>query len=589
LRFDLALAALHERGFLEEHGPDEEGFCHALIQEVAYGGLLQRVRNVLHESAARIGEELFADRLEAEGPFFAHHFWNAGLPRAAAPHMWIAGRAAAARYDLPTAERHLRHVAEVFAAEPDILPDVDQRALFGETLGDVLVKRGHLDEGERWFRGLEEWGRAESRPEWIARGLERRARVAWYRGDLVAAARLYEAGLAVLPETEELLAADLHNGLGAVFLYQSAAERAFEQHTLALQLREKNGDLLGMSKSLLNIGNLVMDLRDDLDSAESFYQEAYQTAETVGDRQMRYSALNNLGRVRTARGEWREALEMLDQAERVLEDMGWSFARYVTLQNRIDCEIALGWLDDAVRHLRICREKGDALLGPVNRITTRIYLFDAYLRMFADDSARLALDEARAVIAEGGIPEELHEIELREGRLNVAAGRWGEAAESFARAEEGARRNGSPTQIALVTAQRRRALIKAGEKDPGKEARRGFRSLPYSTLIRYLDADAEAWLEPTEELVAELAQIADQAERMGILSLERAAAERLADVHRALGGRRGELLALTRAARAMCGLAENLPSEQRDPFLDHPRNAPLVAHVERADRAGTAS
>ncbi|MGH7543844.1 MAG: adenylate/guanylate cyclase domain-containing protein [Gemmatimonadota bacterium] len=589
LRFDLALAVLHERGFLEEHGPNEEGFCHALIQEVAYGGLLQRVRNVLHESAARIGEELLADRLEAEAPFFAHHFWNAGLPRAAAPHLWIAGRAAAARYDLPTAERHLARVAEVFAVEPDILPDVDQRALFGETLGDVLVKRGHLDEGEKWFRELEEWGRAESRPEWIARGMERRARVAWYRGDLETAARLYEAGLAVLPETEELLAADLHNGLGAVFLYQSAAERAFEQHTLALQLWEKNGDLLGMSKSLLNIGNLFMDLRDDLDSAESFYQQAYQTAETVGDRQMRYSALNNLGRVRTARGEWREALEMLDQAERVLEDIGWSFARYVTLQNRIDCEIALGWLDDAVRHLRICRGKGDTLLGPINRITTRMYLFDAYLRMFADDSARLALEEARGVIAEAGTPEELHEIELREGRLHAAAGRWDEAAELFARAEEGARRNGSPTQIALVTAQRRRAVIRAGGKDPGKGAGGGFRSLPYSTLIRYLDADAEAWIEPTDGVVEELTWIADQTERMGIVSLERAAAERLADVHRALGDRRGELLALTRAARAMCALAENLPSDQRDAFLDHPRNAPLVAHAEPADHAGTSS
>ncbi|MGH7557149.1 MAG: adenylate/guanylate cyclase domain-containing protein [Gemmatimonadota bacterium] len=585
--FDQALASLQERGFIEERTPEEQGFRHALMQEVAYGGLLQRVRNVLHESAARLGEELFSDRGEAEAPFFAHHYWHAGLPKAAAPHLWIAGRSAAAGYDLPTAERHLRRAAEVFTSDAEVFADSDQRAQFGETLGDVLVTRGDLGEAEGWFRRLEEWGRSGSRPEWVARGIERRGRVAWYRGDFEAAARLYEAGLEVLPEKEELLAADLHNGLGAVFLYQSAAERAFEQHSLALKLREKNGDLLGTAKSLLNIGNLFMDLQADVDSAERYYRQAYRTAESIEDRQMQYSALNNLGRVWTIRGEWSEALETLARAERLLEEMGWSLARYITLQNRVDCEIALGRLDDAIRHLRICREKGDDLLGPVDRVTTRTYLFDAYLRMFADGLAEQALDDARTVAEEAGALEELAEIELRQGRLRAASDRWVEAAEAFARAEERGRRNVSPPVAALIDAQRRRAEIRAGGDDPGKRGREEFQSLPYSTLIRYLDADAEAFLEPTVALAEELARVADQAARMGIISLERAAAERLGDVHRALGDRRGELLALTRAARAMHALARNIPADLREGFLNHSRNAALRSHLAPAGRTET--
>ncbi|MGH7570331.1 MAG: adenylate/guanylate cyclase domain-containing protein [Gemmatimonadota bacterium] len=587
--FDRALVVLEERGFLEERSPEDLGFRHALMQEVAYGGLLQRVRNVLHESAARLGEEVFSDRREAEAPFFAHHYWHAGLPRAAAPHLWVAGRSAAASYDLPTAERNLRRAAEVFASDPEVFSDSDQRALFGETLGDVLVTRGDLDEAEGWFRRLEEWGRSAGRPEWVARGMERRGRVAWYRGDFEDAARLYEEGLEVLPETEELLAADLHNGLGAVFLYQIAAERAFEQHSLALKLREKNDDVLGTAKSLLNIGNIFMDLKDDLDSAERYYRQAHRTAESIGDRQMRYLVLNNLGRLWTARGEWGEALETLARAERLLEEMGWSFARYITLQNRIDCEIALGRLDDAIRHLRTCREKGDGLLGPVPRVSTRIYFFDAYLRMFADELAEQSLDEARAVVEDTGAVDQLNDIELREGRLCVASGRWTEAAERFERAEEEARQSASPTQIALIAAQRRRAEIRAGGKDPGKRESVGFRSLPYSTLIRYLDADAEAFLEPTTGLAEELAWVAEQASRMGIPSLERAAAERLGDVHRALGDRRGELLALTRAARAMHALARNIPADLREGFLNHPRNAALRSHLAPASRTETAS
>ena len=586
--FEPAVHALRERGFIEELGPEERGFRHALMQEVAYGGLLQSVRNVLHESAARIGEELFADRRDLEAEFFAHHYWLAGLSEAALPHLWSAGRAAFSRYDLPTAERYLRRAAEVLGVDPDALPDPAERAGFARTLGDVLIQRGDLAEAEIWFGRLEDRGRVEERREWIVRGMERRARVAWYRGDLPESARLYEAGLENLPEGEPGLAADLHNGLGLVHHYQGLPDLAFDHISRALELREGDGDRLGMAKCLLNIGSVFLDLREDLDSAERYYRDAYEAAESIGDRQMRYSALNNLGRVATERGEWREALETLDRAERVLEEIGWSFARYVTLQNRADCEIALGRLGDAVRHLRICRDRGDTVLGPVNRVTTRIFLFDAWYRMLADDLAAETLVEARAVVEETARPEELHEILLREGRLLIARDRWEEAVLVFARAEAEARDHAAPTQIALAAAHRRRAAIRAGRPDPGREAGLEIRSLPYSTLLRWLHADAEAAPEPNPRVVQELGQVVEQAARMGIVSLERAAAERLAGVHAALGDAPAEAMALSRAARAMFLLAENLPPDRREAFLDHPRNARLGPHVQPVDRAGTA-
>ncbi len=585
--FEPAVQALQERGFVEERSAEERGFRHALMQEVAYGGLLQSVRNVLHESAARIGEEFFTDRRDLEAGFFAHHYWSAGLSDAALPHLWRAGRAAFSRYDLPTAEKYLRRAAEVLGPDPDALPDPVERAAFAETLGDVLVQRGDLGEAETWFGRLEDRGRAEERPEWVVRGMERRARVAWYRGDLPESARLYEAGLEGLPQGQPGLAADLHNGLGVVYHYQGMAEPAFEHISQALELRERDADRLGMAKCLLNIGTVFLDVQEDLDSAERFYRDAYEAAEAIGDRQMRYSALNNLGRVAMERGEWQEALETLDRAERVLEEIGWSFARYVTLQNRADCEIALGRLGDAIRHLRICRDRGDTVLGPVNRVTTRIFLFDAWYRMLADDLAAEALVEARAVVEETARPEELHEILLREGRLLVCGDRWQEAVEVFARAEAEARVHAAPTQVALATAHRRRAAIRAGGPDPGPGAADGIRSLPYSTLLRWLEVDAEAASDPDPRVVEELGRVVEQAARMGIVSVERAAAERLAGVHAALGNAPAAALALSRAARAMLVLAQGLPAERRAVFLEHPRNARLGAHAEPADRAGT--
>jgi hypothetical protein len=130
--------------------------------------------------------------------------------------------------------------------------------------------------------------------------------------------------------------------------------------------------------------------------------------------------------------------------------------------------------------------------------------------------------------------------------------------------------------------------VRAGGPDPGHGEEGEIRSRPYATLLRWLEADADATLEPSPRVLEGLGRVLEDAAQMGIVSLERAAAERLAGLHAALGDSAGEALALARAARAMLALAQGLPPERREEFLEHPRNAPLAPHLQRADRAGTA-
>ncbi|HKY59567.1 MAG TPA: adenylate/guanylate cyclase domain-containing protein, partial [Gemmatimonadota bacterium] len=157
VEFDRGLRDLEDGGFLvpEDEERSAWAFRHALSQEVAYGGLLLRVRKVLHESAARLGEEVFAEGLESEAPFFAHHYWEAGLSRDAAPHLWIAGRAAAEAYELPAAEVFLGRLAEAGTESGDeeslVLPTADDRARFLEMYGNVLLHRGRLDDADVRF------------------------------------------------------------------------------------------------------------------------------------------------------------------------------------------------------------------------------------------------------------------------------------------------------------------------------------------------------------------------------------------------------------------------------------------------------
>src|SRR5688572_12067962 len=233
VQFDAALRVLENGGFLvaEDGERNAWGFRHALSQEVAYGGLLIRVRKVLHESAARLGEEVFAERLESEAPFFAHHYWEAGLAGDAAPHLWIAGRAAAEAYELPAAEVFLGRLAEAGVEETQALLTVDDRARFLGMYGNVLLHRGRLDDADVQFGELEREGERSGRGEWVARGLDYRGRTAWYRGELDVAEGLFERGLTGLPAGQNQIEADLHNDLGIVYYYRGRPDDAFAQHS----------------------------------------------------------------------------------------------------------------------------------------------------------------------------------------------------------------------------------------------------------------------------------------------------------------------------------------------------------------------
>ena len=579
--FDAALRSL-EGGFLVREDPEgrDWAFLHALTQEVAYGGLLLGVRKILHESAARLGQEVFADRLTAEAPFFAHHYWQAGLPQEAAPHLWIAGRAAAEAYELAVAEEFLGRLAQAGAEDGQGVLSQEDRARFLEMYGNVLLHRGRLEEADDRFRQLEREGERAGRAEWSARGLEYRGRTAWYRGELDVAEELFERGLSRLPPGQHRIEADLHNDLGIVYYYRGRPEDAFAQHSAALELRERIGDRLGMAKSYSNIGNLLADFRDDLEGAERHYRLGLEMAEAIGDRQMQYSTLFNLATIMQDRGEWNDAVAIYRQGERLLEEIGWGHARYQNLQRQAESEIALGRIDRALRHLQECLSLGDSILEPANRVNTRTFLFDAYLRSYADEFAAAAIADARRLVDELRVEEVLETVQLREGRWLAARGRWADAAVAFGEAAAQARSQNHGSFAALAEAHQARARVRAGETDstlpsgdqPGQ---------PLRAVIEYLRADAVAELEPTPAAATGLERVANEAARLGDFALERAAAERLAEVRLACGDEPGHAAALERAARAMAVMEQGLPKDMAEEFAAHPRNAALRAAVAR--------
>jgi tetratricopeptide (TPR) repeat protein len=286
---------------------------------------------------------------------------------------------------------------------------------------------------------------------------------------------------------------------------------------------------------------------------------------------MQYSALNNLGLVKMVLGQWDEALKTLDRAMSLLAEIGWSFARFVTLQNRATCEIELGRLGDAIRHLELCYEKGGAVLEPVNRVNIRSYLFDAWLHVGALDRAKSMLEEARAMVDELGLSGEEEEVRLRESRWLVENGRWEEAAAGFARTEEEAVSQKAVAVELIARAHGVRARARAGlpPLEPCDVSRAGTNQ-PLAVLVRYLLADGASVRGPTAELEAEMAGVVELSAELGMLPLEQAAAARLGAVREALGDSEGARAALERAAAATDRLAASLPDDLREIFEARP-------------------
>jgi class 3 adenylate cyclase/tetratricopeptide (TPR) repeat protein len=574
ISFEDALQKLEGEGFFEIPVADRVGrFRHALMVEVAYGSILGGVRRVLHESAARLGEEHYAERLEAEAPFFAHHFWEAGLHPDAAPYLWNGGRAAAHKYELHTAERFLSRLSETLGEHPEVLPESASRADFMTTYGTVLRERGRFDDAERWFEQLQDLGTLEKQEEWIGKALFQRGSIALYRGQVDEARVFFEQGLARSP-TDKRATADLHSGMGLVHHFHIQVDRALEEHRQALRLREQAEDRFGYAKSLMNIGNVLLRLENDPKGAREHYEPALVLARENGDRKMQCNLLLNLGTLDLELGEYVTALGRFADMQEVTEEIGFSQLRFLSLRNQAACHVRLGRIDAALQALKACLQEGDEILDADNRVAVRILLFEVCFCALDDTGAGEWLREARELAGQLKVTEHDDWIVLSEGRLAAARGEWEAAAAASSRAEELAQQQRDFDIETIAAAHQWRAKARAGlevaenfpaelDSQPSKAA-----------LFHYLWGDGAAARGTLQQAAGTLTKAGDLALQVGDLSLALATFRRLAEVFRELGDEPGARAAASRAAEAMGSLRENLPEELLASF--DARNATLL-------------
>jgi len=153
-----SLAHLQAAEFLYETRlfPEQEyTFKHALTHEVAYGGLLQERRRVLHAKVVEALEHRAPDRLTEEIERLAHHALRGELREKAVHYLRQAGLKATARSALPDARVWFEQALGVLEALPESQATLEQAFEIRLELRSVLHQLGEPRRGLERLREAE--------------------------------------------------------------------------------------------------------------------------------------------------------------------------------------------------------------------------------------------------------------------------------------------------------------------------------------------------------------------------------------------------------------------------------------------------
>ncbi len=317
------LAALREREMVLRRevstfaGSGEYSFQHATLREVAYEGVLRKLRRQYH---GLVADWLLAQSGERAGEhtgLVAEHLDRAGRTAEAADYLRRAGEQAAARYANAAA-------VDYFSRALRLTPESDAAALY-----DLLLRREHLYDllGSREAQ-LDDIAALEALADTLADDC-RRAEAAVLRAAYheavsdflqaaeVAQAAVGRAGLA----GDERLEVRARTVWGRALMRQGRFPEAGEQLEQALALARSCADRAGEATSLHYLGTVRYYLTD-YPAARRYLEEARAIRRDLGDRRSEAISLGNLAGVAMAQGDLAQARGASEQALEVYQAIG---------------------------------------------------------------------------------------------------------------------------------------------------------------------------------------------------------------------------------------------------------------------------
>ncbi len=398
-------------------------FNQALIQEVAYQGLLLKRRRELH---LRVGTILEASaKARSDGaelaPVLAFHFLRAEDDDRACRYLVEAAALAKRLFsNLEACHNYLDALALAEKLGHD-------RAPLLRDLAEVKATLGHFADAKQI---LEEALSQESKPEHLAATYRQLGSTQERLGSYEEALESYERGLSILPpelhlqERARLLAAialvefslgkfqEAHERCEAAMASLAPADakeialclsiqggclwrlgrpaEARDAHLRSLALREQIQDVVGIGSSHNNLSQAFRDL-GLWPQAMAHCRKALEAYRRTGDQSRMSTALLNLGAILTDLGDFEGALEAYGEALEICRRIGYTARLGVILCNLGEVETKRERPEAAKAHL----EEGIALL---EGIRNQEALIQAYLILSEAQLKRGALPEAWEIL-----------------------------------------------------------------------------------------------------------------------------------------------------------------------------------------------
>ena len=287
--------------------------------------------------------------------------------------------------------------------------------------------------------------------------------------------------------------AEERQGTALVLLGQP--EQARRVHERALPLIEAGGDLVILSRLLINLGEACK-LSGDLSGARHYTERAAEIGGRIGNLDQTAFILGNLGGILTVQGEWHRARDVLDRALALVGVGGRSANSASPLLCLGQLYLWEGDRDQAARYLREALEISEEAHDRQLQEHAQALLAERDLLQGQPDEgvARLAPMVAREGANLGLLLPTLAWAELERGEMATAA-------ETAARSVERTREH---EPVYLVDALRVQGMVLLNQEQH-EEAERAFqeglevaRSLPYP----YAEARILEQMNKTEEALA---------------------------------------------------------------------------------------
>jgi len=470
-----AIAALIERGMLVDLGPDRGQqrymFCHALLQEVAYSGLLRRDKVQLHRTAATY----FRDQMAEGGSDprrlsrLAWHLANAGESGEAINLYFEAGQAAAREWMGAFA-------AEQFAsalAEFDNAPGANVSGATGPAarlkiaaeLVEALKVTGKLAKALEVARQAASVANAP--PSSLAPLIERAANTAWRKsefelsreyasrarelfsaaGDADGAARsaVQEAGalssLGRVAEASTLLEAlqpapdspwrmDYLRVAAILCQEQGRPAEALAHERQRAGIARQSGQRRALASALGNVAMYCSDLGQFTEAGQLF-EESLGEYRSAGDLFNVSVVLTNLGNFRRRTGDIPGALAAHQEALALSLQLGDDYGVLVGELNVATCQLSLGNFTQSLRSIEHAQPTLRRFKSP--QLESQALLNRAVAASRTGDFrlARASLDSARTINTERRNQRGLLQCDLQQAEDSLRTGEFDRAVETL--------------------------------------------------------------------------------------------------------------------------------------------------------------